>query len=282
MYLSLRVVCTLATVSVAGGCAQVPKMPPDFMLPVREIVLNAACELRASLLEIRDKHPSFLKHPWVISISVTPKVDSEVSLRAGLTGKSSSVSVPFFNTWAVGSGPGAQYDMKGHTDGGVAYSVKSGQLLDEVKFPLQCDRSSPTYNALAAQLGIYDWLSRTAAAAEGPMSKLTRIDKPTYNSQIVALWDGAGSFTYNQPFGTDFLGFLGSYKLDQSVAIAFVAEANPTPPTRPIRTLPTGAPYATVVPEAPGTITAVTQNRLDTLSLQQSIVNLQTALGRRR
>jgi hypothetical protein len=280
VYLSLRVVGTLATASVASGCAQVPKMPPDFMLPVREIVLNAACELRASLLEIKYRHPSFLNHPWTISISVTPKIDSEVSLRAGLTGKSSSVSVPFFNTWAVGSGPGAEYDMKGHTDGGVSYSVKSAQLLDEPGYPLPCDRSSPTYNALAAQLGIYDWLSRTAAAAEGPMSNLTKIDKPTYNSQIVATWDGAGSFTYNQPFGTDFLGFMGSYKIDESVAVAFVAEANP--PTRPIRTLPTGAPYATVVPESAGAVSAVTQSRLDTLSLQQSIVNLQTALGRRR
>jgi hypothetical protein len=262
------------------GCAQVPQMPPDALLPVREIVLNAACELRASLLELRRAHSAFLNHPWAISISVTPKIDSELSLRAGLTGKSTTLARPYSNTWIGGAAPGVEYDMKGHTDGIAAYNLKSEQLLDEVGFPLKCDRSSATYNALAAQLGIYDWLKRTAAAADGEMGKLTKLDKPTYNSEITATWDGAGSFTYSFPFGTDFLGAMGSYKIDEAVAVAFTAE--PNPPPRKIRTLPTGAPYASVNGETPGNVSVAAQSRLDLLSLQQSIVNLGTTISRQR
>jgi hypothetical protein len=269
---------SLCVAAAAVGCAQVPKMPGDFMLPVQEIVLHAACELRFALQDARIEHPSFLAHPWAISISVTPKVDSEVSLRAGLTGKSSSVTVPFFNTWAVGAAPGAEYDMKGHTDGGVSYVVKSGQLLDDKTYPLPCRRESASYHALASGLGIYDWLARTAAAAEGRIGKLTKIDKPTYNSQIIVQWDGSGSFTYNQPFGTDFLGAMGSYKVDESVAIIFVAEANP--PSRPIHTFPGGTPYSSL---RTGTgLSAATETRLDILGLQQSIINLESAINRRR
>jgi hypothetical protein len=269
----------MLVVSIAG-CAQVPGMPPDYMLPVQDIVLHAACELRTSLTEIKTAHPSFLAHPWAISIGVTPKIDADLSLRAGLTGKSSSVTVPYFNTWVVGSAPGAQYDMKGHTDGGVSYSIKSSELLDEKKYPLNCDRSSAKYHALASQLGIHDWLNRTAAAAEGPISKLTRIDKPTYNSQVIATWDGSGSFTYNYPFGTDFFGAYGQYKVDESVAIGFTAE--PNPPTRKVRTLPGGTEYSSIPVPTAAPVSIEAQNRLDLLSLQQSIINLETALGRRR
>lgn len=276
-----RACVAIATVAVGAGCAQVPGMPPDSMLPVQEIVLHTACELRSSLIEIKLKHPSFLAHPWAVSVTVTPKIDSELSLRAGLTGKSSSVTTaPYFNTWAIGTGPGAEYDMKGHTDGAVSYSMETSQLLNETAYPLNCERASEKYHALASQLGIYDWLKRTAAGSEGPISKLTKVDKPTYNSQVVATWDGSGSFTYNYPFGTDFFGLMGSYKLDEAVAVAFTAE--PNPPTRKVRTLPGGTEYSSIPVETAGPVSPAAQSRLDFMGLQQSITNLETAIGRRR
>ena len=271
---------TTMIASASCGCAVTPGMPPDFLLPVQQIVLHAACELRGALREIRVSHPSFLNHQWAISITLTPKVDTDVSLRAGLTGKSRSVASRFFNTWSAGNAPGAQYDMKGHTDGSAAYSVRSIDLLDDAnKIPLNCDTSSPVYHALARQLGIRDWLERTAAAAEGDLSRLTKIDKPTYNSQIVITWDGSGTFTYNYPFGTDFLGGLASYKLDETLSIAFTPSEGPK---KPVRTLPTGTEYSSVAVGAPGVLSPAEQSRLDLLSLQQSIVNLQSAITRRR
>ena len=257
-------------------------MPPDFLLPVQQIVLHTACELRFALRDISVSHPEFLQNEWAIAISLTPKIDTEVSLRAGLTGKSTSSSTkPFFNTWIVGGAPGAEYDMKGHTDGSAAYTMTSTDLLDKNdKHPLECDTSSTAYNALARYLGIRDWLERTAAAAEGDISKLTKLDKPTYNSEITITLDGSGSFTYNYPFGTDFLGAFGSYKLDEAVAVAFTAE--PSKKMVKVRTLPAGAEYSSVSASSPSVVSAAAQSRLDTLSLQQSIVNLQTAIERRR
>jgi hypothetical protein len=274
----LGVVGSLVAGGVTCGCALTPGMPPDFLLPVQQIVLHAACELHDALRDIRVSHPSFLKNQWAISVSLTPKIDTEVDLRAGLTGKSSSGTAPFFNTWSVGNAPGAEYDMKGHTDGAAAYALRSEDLLNERTFPLKCDTSSPTYNALAHQLGIRDWLERTAAAAEGDISKLTKLDKPTYNSEIIITWDGSGTFTYNYPFGTDFLGLLGSYKLDETLSIAFT----PEPSKQNVRTLPTGTEFSSISSGTPSVVSAAAQSRLDLLSLQQSIVNLQTSLSRRR
>jgi hypothetical protein len=120
----MRVLRLLSTAAIVAtnccGCALTPGMPPDFLLPVQEIVLHSACELRIALREISVSHPSFLNHPWAISVTLTPKVDTDSSLRAGLTGKSTSGTASFFNTWSVGSAPGAEYDMKGHTDGAAA------------------------------------------------------------------------------------------------------------------------------------------------------------------
>ena len=105
----------LALAGMCAHCAAVPDMPPDYMLPVRDIVLHAACELRTALHEVNKTYPGFDAAHWAIGITLTPKVDTEVSLRAGLTGKSTSIANPgFFNSWIIGSGPGAEYDSKGH------------------------------------------------------------------------------------------------------------------------------------------------------------------------
>jgi hypothetical protein len=279
MLRGVRVAAVLAALFSVGNCATPPGMPPDFLLPVQQIVLHTACELRFALRAIALDHPSFLKEQWAIAITLTPKIDTEAALRAGLTGKStSSATRPFFNTWSVGNAPGAEYDLKGHTDGGASYTLTSTALLDKKnEYPLQCDTASTAYNTLTQYLGVRDWLERTAAAADGDLAKLTKLDKPTYNSEITITIDGSGTFTYNYPFGTDFGNLLGSYKLDESVAIAFTSQPAKT---AQVKTLPTGAEYSSVSPSA-GVVSATAQSRLDTLSLQQSIVNLQTAIQRR-
>jgi hypothetical protein len=265
---------------LAAGCAVPPGMPPDFLLPVHQIVLHSVCELHFALEDISVSHPSFLKTAWAISITLTPKIDTEGALRAGLTGKSTSLSnAKFFNTWSVGNAPGGEYDFKGHTDGTAVYFTKSTVLLDKTKHPVNCDTSSTAYNALTRYLGIRDWLERTAAASEGNLSGLTKLDKPTYNSEITIQLDGSGTFTYNQPFGTDFLNAFGSYKLDESVAIAFVAE--PAKKIVTVRTLPSGAEYSSAS-SAPTTVSSAAKSELGTLGLQQQIINLQTAVERRR
>jgi hypothetical protein len=266
----------------SAHCATPPGMPPDFLLPVQKIVLHSVCELRFALRDLTTSHPSFLKTAWAISITLTPKIDTDAAVRAGLTGKSTSLPNPkYFNNWSiVGNAPGAGYDTKGHTDGTAVYLTTSAVLLDkDDKHPLYCDTSSTAYNTLTQYLGIRDWLERTAAAAEGSISGLTKLDKPTYNNEITITVDAGGSFTYNYPFGTNFLNALGSYKLDESVAIAFVAE--PVEKKVVVRTLPSGAEYSSTS-SAPSTVSAAAKSELGTLGLQQQIINLQTSVERRR
>jgi len=263
--------------TLIAGCAVPPGMPPDFMLPVQQIVLHSVCELRFALREISISHPSFLRTNWAISITLTPKVDTQGTLNAGLTGKSTSLpAAKFFNNWTIGPAPGVRYDTKGHTDGTAAYLLTSAALLDnQNQYPLYCDTSSTAYHALVRYLGIRDWLARTAAAAEGDVGSLARLNNPTYNNQIVIQFDGSGAFTYNQPFGTNFASAYGSYKLDESVAIAFTAQEVKKPVV--VRTLPSGAQYSSAAP-APTAVTPAAAATLGTLGLQQQIINLQTAI----
>ena len=267
---------------LVAGCAAPPGMPPDFMLPIQEIVLHSVCELHFALKEIAVSHPSFLEQTWSISITLTPKIDTEGALRAGLTGKSSSLSTAkWFNTWSVGNAPGAEYDIKGHTDGTAVYLTKSTKLLEQPKPPkppVNCDTSSTAYHSLTQYLGIRDWLERTAAASEGQVSGLAKLDKPTFNSEITIQIDGSGTFTYNQPFGTNLVNGFGSYRLDESGAIAFVADP---PKAAKVRTLPSGASYSSVS-GIQGGVSSAARSELSTLGLQQQIINLQTAIDRRR
>lgn len=270
----------VATSLAVASCATPPGMPPDFMLPVQRIVQHSVCELHFALEDISKSQPSFLKNAWAISITLTPKIDTEGALRAGLTGKNSSLSNPkFFNSWSVGNAPGAEYDIKGHTDGTAVYLTKSTTLLSKKYQPENCDTSSVAYNTLTQHLGIRDWLERIAAASDPKHGSSTQLDKPTYNSEITIQIDGSGTFTYNQPFGTNFLNAYGSYKLDKSVAIAFVAE--PAQKTVKVRTLPSGAEYSSVS-SAPSTVSSAAKSELSTLGLQQQIINLQTTVERHR
>jgi hypothetical protein len=264
----------------AASCAVPPGMPPDFLLPVQQIILHSVCELHFALEDINRSHPSFLETPWAISITLTPKIDTEGALRAGLTGKSTSLSnAKFFNTWSLGNAPGAEYDFKGHTDGTAVYLTKSTVLLAKPTLPVNCDTSSTAYNALTRYLGIRDWLERIAAASEGSINGVAKLDKPTYNSGITIQFDASGTFTYNQPFGTDFANAFGSYKLDESVAIAFVSE--PAKKMVKVRTLPSGAEYSSAS-TASSAVSVGAKSELSTLGLQQQIINLQTAIERRR
>jgi hypothetical protein len=55
----------------------------QFSLAAREVFLHSVCELRFALREISISHPSFLRTNWAISITLTPKVDTQGTLNAG-------------------------------------------------------------------------------------------------------------------------------------------------------------------------------------------------------
>src|SRR4051794_28586841 len=118
----LKHVCSVALLGFAvGGCAMLPDIPPDFVLPVDEILAQAACELRDTLIYL-DRSPQlkrFKPREWLITINIAPKVDTNINAAVGWTRKSPFVGSPTrVTTWAI-SGPGIQGDAKGQRSSGV-------------------------------------------------------------------------------------------------------------------------------------------------------------------
>jgi hypothetical protein len=269
-----RVSLVIPTVGLLASCAAIPQMPPDYTLPISEIIHHAVCELRFAFQDIGQTNPNFGANSWAISVTLTPKVESELSARAGLTGKTNVNTQKFFNSWVVGAAPGAEVDVKGHRDGTVAYVIHSRDLLNEKKFPLVCDIGTSHYHELANNLGIRNWLGRIADAAEGDVEHLIKLDKPTFNSQIVIKFDGAGNFTYNFPHGTDFGGAFASYFRDESLAIALTNDPDPAR-LKWVNTLPKSAGYSSIIGVARSPISALAQQNLDLLRLEQTLKDLQ-------
>jgi hypothetical protein len=72
---------------LTGGCAILPDLPPDWALPVQEIVLHTACELQFALntLERVSDPKRFDPTNWTIKVTLNPKVDADIQPGAGLT-----------------------------------------------------------------------------------------------------------------------------------------------------------------------------------------------------
>lgn len=272
-----------------GACsAVVPPLPPDVQFPAKEILRYAACELRQGYRELKGKYPNFKVAEYAIAVQLQPKADAQLTGRAGLTGKSTSVPRRYFTSWVLGAapgggaggGPGAGIDVKGHQDGSATYQVKSSRLMNEVS--LDCENWSPAYHALTQNLGIREWLHRSANAAGDNLAKMTAVDKLTFTAQIFVKFDAAGAFTYVFPFGTDFATASATFWIDQFLTISMVSD----PPKKMImvRTLPQGqefgAPSARTPTEAPALISPEARDRLDRLQLEQSLKSLELQVPR--
>lgn len=74
-----------AVVSVAmSACSIVPPMPPDFALPMQEILLRTACELQEALISLdTPEYRRFKPHLWSISVQLLPRVDTGVAVSGG-------------------------------------------------------------------------------------------------------------------------------------------------------------------------------------------------------
>lgn len=265
-----------------AGCASIPSIPNDWQFPVNEIARYAACQLRDAYLELHTKkYPNFKANEYAISVELQPKADTEFTTRAGLTGKS-SLTKPYFNSWALGASqgagaPGGGYDTTGHQDGAVYYTVKSSTLIKgDKKHPLNCGNWSDAHHALETNLQIKDWLIRSSEPTTASIDQFG-VDKHSFLAEITIQWDLAGAFTYSFPLGTDFATLSDRYKIDESLSITITHEAPPKVVTAV--TLPKSGRFevqTSTFGVAPASaISPATATRLDLLQLQQSIQNLQ-------
>jgi hypothetical protein len=263
----------LAVSIFISACSVLPDMPPDFALPVHEILLHSSCELQDAFKSLTaPEFNRFKPRQWLINMSLTPKVDTEITPGIGWIRKSPTTLNPArLTTWTIGAAPGIQFDGKGERTGTVYYTYKSSALMDDKS--LDCTRSTPSINALAQHLGVGEWLRRTATAVS--VAKSVNIDKPSYNSDITIKFSGSGSYTYLFTPGTDLASLAASYSLDEQLNISMT----PIAETKKLKvvTLPVGENFKG--PKEQQVITSVTtqsaQSRLDLIQIEQAIKSLQ-------
>jgi hypothetical protein len=246
-----------------SGCTFIPDLPDEFEMPVQSILRHATCELRWAFEDFADqaKYPKFKADQWAIAISLTPKVDTEVSAKLGVTGKSTiDTKMTRFVTWTLGTSPGLEADFKGHRDGSVAFPIHSSQLLDRKHFPLLCPEG-PGPESLTQYLGVHEWLQRLLPSGEDALGDLTHFDKPAFSSQIIVKFDGGNAgATWFIPNGTTYTPTLFASRIrDETLTIAFTSD----PKKLPVHTLPEGAPIGK--PASPARSQAVSPAALETL-----------------
>jgi hypothetical protein len=252
------------TVSV-GGCASLPDLPGDIELPVKEIILHSACELRDTFRSLTaPEFKRFKAEQWLISVTLTPKVDTSLTFGGAWTRRDAPASR--LVTWVFGTGPGIQYEAKGQRSGAATYSIKSKQLIEDKSMP--CDRDTPSWHALTRELRVADWLRRSVSTA----------NKPSFNSEITIKFNGTGSYTFAFPKGSDFGSLGGSYQVNQQLQIAMT----PLTPSREftVVTLPAGDNWdrkqARIALEADVAVQNA-KSRLDIIQLEQAIQSIRSS-----
>jgi hypothetical protein len=209
----------------AVGCSMIPQTPPDFALPMREILMHTSCELQAALRRLASrKSDRFKAREWIIRVSLKPRTEADITPGVGFT-RNAPNALKIMNPvrltkWIFGGGPGIQLDLRGTRDSSVDFAFDSSELIDDKH--LACNIDTPTFHALAQHLGIGDWLYRSVDAMD--VAGSGSIDKPSYNSEIFIKFGGNGSYTYTFPPGIDLGTLAGYYQVDEQLNITFTAK----------------------------------------------------------
>jgi hypothetical protein len=251
-----------------SGCAIMPDLPPDWALPMQEILLHTACELQDALRDVKGRidPKQFDAAGWNIKVTLNPKVDADIQPGVGMTRRQLKPTSRFSN-FVIGGGNGATMEMKGNRTGSVDFKFDSEALINDKSLP--CDSATPSYHSLTKQLAIREWLLR---AVEAMSVTGSRIDSPSFSADVFIKFNGTASWTYTLPPGTDLVTLGGFYQLDENLSINFTARSK----TVHVVTLPVGGPGRSDPNHArPLIFTATTVFEDQAASLQQIRQQLQ-------
>ena len=215
-----------------------PDLPPDWALPMQEILLHTACELQGALrsLDGRTNPKQFDAKAWNIKVTLNPKMDADVQPGLGLTQRFGSSATRFSNL-VIGPGNGVTADMHGNRTGSVDFKFDSAALIKDEKLP--CDAETASYHSLTKHLGIRNWLYR---AADAMILTDAAIDNPSFSADVNIKFSGSGSWTYSFPLATNLVSLSGFNQIEESLSINFTAKTKVT--IVKLVTLPVGGPGA--------------------------------------
>jgi hypothetical protein len=261
----------------AGGCALMPELPPDWSLPMQEILLHTACEMQMALRDIdyRVNPEYFNARGWKITVNLFPKADADIQPGAGLTRRVPNLlSAVRFSSWVVGASPGVTLEMRGERSGSTDFTFDSEKLIQDKHLP--CDRESVSYHSLTKYFGIREWLYRSvdASALAG-----SAIDAPKFTADVYIKFNGSNSYTYTFPPGTDYLTLGGYYTLDEQLNITFTTKPKVVDKFSAV-TLPRGgddfAPNR--APIVYSAVTILEDQQLSLQQIRQQLQNLRPAI----
>jgi hypothetical protein len=267
-----RTVFCLATLSsVTGGCAIMPDLPPDWAMPQSEIVLHSACEIQLALRFIAQGRPPksvFDPDGWSIRVSLNPKVDADIAPGLGGTRRQpTNTAAKRFANLVLGGSSGATAELRGERTGNLDFVFDSAKLKNE---DLGCENEPFLLHSLTKTIGIQEWLVRSVDASVLSHSK---IDKPSFSSEVFMKFSGSGNYTYTFPAGTDLATLGGFYQLDETLNINFTAK----PPSTKIEavTLPRNGKQFLVDrgPLTPSVVSTLQEQRGDLQQIEQAIRN---------
>jgi hypothetical protein len=265
----LKIAAVAAGCSV-GACAIMPDLPPDWALPMQEILLHSACELQWALSDLSTRNdPQFDPTAWKIAITLNPLMDADIQPGLGLTRRVPTKSgASRFANWVLGSGNGVTADLHGTRTGSIDFDFDSAKLMKDKHLP--CDRESISYHALTKGLGIANWLQRSVDAAYISGSTL---DTPKFSAEVNMKFNGAGSYTYTFPPGTDLATLSGFYQVDEKLNINFTKK--PSKSQLKIVTLPlTQDQYNQNQAPVPATISILEDQQVSLQQIRQQLQNL--------
>jgi hypothetical protein len=249
-----------------------PELPPDWAMPEQEIVHHSACEVQDALRYLAQRPPPksvFVAADWTVKISLNPKIDADVSASAGITSKSPGLSTATrFVTWVAGGPTGATAETKGERTGNLDFVFDAGKLIADQG--LDCEHEPFALHSLTKRIGIEDWLVRSVEAAARTHSK---IDKPSFSSDVYMKFSGSGSYTYAFPAGTNLLGLGGYYQLEETLNVNLTAK---TPTKRIVATTlpPGGKGFNPNAGRAvTSSVTTLQDTRSDLQQIEQAIRN---------
>lgn len=216
-----------------------PDLPPDWALPEREILQHSACEVQEALLKLNEMHPPksvFIPINWTVKITLNPKVDADITPGAGLTRRDPvTTTAKQFANWVVGGPSGITAEMKGERTGSLDFVFDAKELIHDRG--LDCDNQNFSLHSLTKSIGIKDWLIRSVTVAAASHSK---IDKPSFSSDVFMKFNGNSSYTYTFPAGTDLLTLGAYFQLQETLNVNFI-EKTPVQTIAAV-TLPEGGP----------------------------------------